>query len=182
MGSVTEKVLRKASCPVMTVPPRASSVVPLPSSLFRNVLCAIDFSAASMRALEYATTIAQEAGGRLVVMHVVELLPEDVGLESSVETQRTVADYLASARADSLAKLEGAVPPDVRQYCEVETVMASGKPYREILREAERRHSDLLVVGVHGRNPLELLFFGSTTQQVVRRALCPVLTARPETK
>ena len=111
-------------------------------------------------------------------MHVVELLPEEMGLESSWATGRTIADYIASARADSHAKLEAAVPEGARQYCEVQTVMASGKPYREILREAATRDSELLVLGVHGHNPLDLLLFGSTAQQVVRRASCPVLTVR----
>jgi nucleotide-binding universal stress UspA family protein len=178
MGSVAEKVLRKATCPVMTVPPRVGDVVPVPSSLFRRVLCAIDFSDSSMRALEYAVSLAQEAGGQLTLMHVVELLPEDVGLESSWATQRTVADYVAAARTAGQARLEAAVPDAARQYCEVETVLGSGKPYREILREAAARQSDLLVLGVHGRNPLDLLVFGSTAQQVVRRADCPVLTVR----
>jgi nucleotide-binding universal stress UspA family protein len=178
MGSVAEKVLRKATCPVMTVPPRVGDVVPVPSSLFRRVLCAIDFSDSSMRALEYAVSLAQEAGGQLTLMHVVELLPEDVGLESSWATQRTVADYVAAARTSGQARLEAAVPDAARQYCEVETVLGSGKPYREILREAAARQSDLLVLGVHGRNPFDLLVFGSTAQQVVRRADCPVLTVR----
>jgi nucleotide-binding universal stress UspA family protein len=81
-------------------------------------------------------------------------------------------------RADRHAKLEAAVPEAARQYCEVQTVMTSGKPYREILREAASRDSELLVLGVHGHNPLDLLLFGSTAQQVVRRAGCPVLTVR----
>jgi len=178
MGSVAEKVMRKAVCPVMTVPPRAGDLVPVPSSMFRRVLCAIDFSPSSMSALDYASSIAQEAGGQLVVMHVVELLPEEMGVESSWANGRTIADYLASARADSHAKLEAAVSEDARRYCEVQTVMTSGKPYREILREAATRESELIVLGVHGRNPLDLLLFGSTSQQVVRRAGCPVLTVR----
>ena len=181
MGSVAEKVLRKAACPVMTVPPHAGPVVPPPSSFFRRVLGAIDFSPSSMRALEYATSIAQEAGGQLVVMHVLEMLPEEMGLESSWAGQRTIADYVAAARADSQAKLEAAVS-NVGEDCEVQTVLTSGKPYREILREAAARGSELLVLGVHGRNPLDLLLFGSTAHQVVRHAGCPVLTVRTNTR
>ena len=178
MGSVAEKVLRKARCPVMTVPPRVGDLVPLPTTLFGRVLCAIDFSDSSIRALEHATSIAQEAGGQLVVMHVLELLPEDVGLDTSWATQRTVADYFNIARADRQARLDAAVPSAVRERCEVHTVMATGRAYREILREAAERRSDLIVLGVHGRNPLDLLLFGSTTHEVFRRASCPVLTVR----
>lgn len=178
MGSVAEKVLRRAACPVLTVPPRAGDVVPVPSTLFRRVLCAVDLSASSLRALDYAMSIAQEAGGELTVVHALELLPEDVGLESSWATRRSVAEHIASTRDERQAQLEAAIPAAVRDYCQVNLVMTSGKPYRDVLREAESRQSDLIVLGVHGRNPLDLLFFGSTTQQVVRRARCPVLTVR----
>jgi len=181
MGSVAEKVLRRASCPVMTVPPHSGRVVPASPSFFRRILCAVDFSESSMRALAFAGSIAQEAGGQLAVMHVVELLHEEMGLESSWATQRTIADYIAAVRADSTAKLEAAVPEGARYY-EVQTVVTTGKPYREILREAADRESDLIVLGVHGRNPLDLLLFGSTTQQVVRRAVCPVLTVRTDVR
>lgn len=57
--------------------------------------------------------------------------------------------------------------------------MTGGTPYREILREAESRKSDLIVLGVHGRNPLDVMLFGSTVYQVLRRARCPVLTVGP---
>ena len=81
-------------------------------------------------------------------------------------------------RADSEMKLAQSVSSDVRQYCEVETVMVTGTPYREILKAADSRQSDLIVLGVHGRNPLDVLLFGSTTDQVLRRSRCPVLTIR----
>ena len=175
MGSVTEKVLRKARRPVMTVPPRAPDVVPVPSALFRRVLCAIDFSVPSMLALDHASAIAQEAGGRLTVLHALEFMPGDLGPDVSWATQ-TVADYFEAGRVDSEAKLASAVPADVREYCEVETLMVVGRPYHEILRAAEARESDLIVLGVHGRNPIDVMLFGSTVYQVLRRARCPVLT------
>jgi nucleotide-binding universal stress UspA family protein len=139
------------------------------------VLCAIDFSEPSMRALEFASTIAQEAGGQLAVLHTVEFPSGDPGADASWATQ-TVADYFAQARAESAVRLTEAVPAEVSEYCEVETVLTAGSPYREILREAENRQSDLIVLGVHGRNPIDVMLFGSTVYQVLRRARCPVLT------
>jgi nucleotide-binding universal stress UspA family protein len=56
--------------------------------------------------------------------------------------------------------------------------LGDGKAYREILDVATEGPADLIVIGVHGRNPLDLMLFGSTTNQVVRRATCPVLTLR----
>jgi nucleotide-binding universal stress UspA family protein len=57
-------------------------------------------------------------------------------------------------------------------------VVATGKPYREILKLADTSGASLIVMGIHGRNPLERLFFGSTTLHVLRQAGCPVLTVR----
>jgi nucleotide-binding universal stress UspA family protein len=63
LGSVTEKVLRKASCPVLSVPRRIRDAVPVPPVLFKKILCAIDFSDCSTRALDYAMSLTQEAAG-----------------------------------------------------------------------------------------------------------------------
>ena len=56
--------------------------------------------------------------------------------------------------------------------------LAYGKPYEKILATAESEGTDLIVMGVHGRNVVDVLLFGSTTNQVVRRASCPVLTMK----
>jgi nucleotide-binding universal stress UspA family protein len=53
-----------------------------------------------------------------------------------------------------------------------------GRAYREILQVAQESGTDLIVMGAQGRGGLGLALFGSTTQQVVRAATCPVLTVR----
>ena len=60
----------------------------------------------------------------------------------------------------------------------LETVaqLRNGKAWTEILDVARDEHSDLIIMGVRGRNPVDVTLFGSTTNQVVRRASCPVLT------
>ena len=67
MGSVTEKVLRKAACPVLTVPPPVSDAPAQLPVLFERILCPVDFSDASMKALTYALSLAQEANAQLIV-------------------------------------------------------------------------------------------------------------------
>jgi nucleotide-binding universal stress UspA family protein len=78
----------------------------------------------------------------------------------------------------TLDRLSGLIPEGVRTWCEPETKLSYGKPYRRIVELAERDRADLIVIGVHGRNALDLMLFGSTTNQVVRHAPCPVLTLR----
>lgn len=180
LGSVTEKVLRKAACPVLTVPRDVLDSPAAPPVLFKRIICAVDFSDCSMRALEYAMSLAQEADAHLTVMHVVELppdMPREVH-ENTLSWSRNLSEYAALTKEDRGKRLTDAIPDSVRAYCTVETVLATGKPYREILRVADEQKADLLVVGIQGRGAIDRLLFGSTAQHLVRQAACPVLTLR----
>jgi nucleotide-binding universal stress UspA family protein len=177
-GSLTEKVLRQAPCPVLTVPPGQRAVPPGPGP-FKSVLCAVDFSQASLHAVEYALSLAQEADARLVVAHVIDW-PNTAALSPPLAAaiDETRRDY----EARRLEQLRAAVPPPAREWCRVEEVLAAGTPGREIVRLATAQAIDLIVMGVHGRSALNLAVFGSTTRRVVHDAHCPVLTvpaARP---
>ena len=66
----------------------------------------------------------------------------------------------------------------MRTWCDPAAVIRYGKPYVAILELAEHEHADLIVMGVRGRLALNTLLFGSTTNQVVRQASCPVLTLK----
>ena len=180
LGSVTEKVLRRAPCPVLTVPRNVADAVPAPPVLFTRIVCAVDFSDCSIHALNYAMSLAQEADAHLTVVHVIEVPPEVPSdpHETVLAGPRSLREYIAAAEQDRAARLRNAVPDSVRAYCTVESVLATGKPSREILRVAAEQKSELIVIGIHGRGPADLLFFGSTAQHVVRRASCPVLTLR----
>jgi nucleotide-binding universal stress UspA family protein len=182
LGSVTEKVLRQAACPVLTVPRAAADAVPVAPVLFKQIVCATDFSDCSLHALNYAMSLAQEADATLTVVSVIELPPEvprEVH-ENVLAGPRSLREYIAAAEEYARGRLTDAIPETVRAYCRVETLLPKGKPYREILRVAEERHADLLVVGIHGRGALDRMFFGSTAQHLVRQAACPVLTLRRE--
>ncbi len=179
LGSITEKVLRMALCPVLTVPKDSGDVVPV---VFRRVVCAIDFSECSLHALDYAASLAREADAQLTVVHVIELppdLPREVH-ETVLAGPRNVREYVALVEEEGRARLTDAVADHVRPSVTVDSVLAAGKPYREILRVAAEHGADLLVVGVHGRGAFDRMLFGSTTQHLVRQASCPVLTLRTD--
>jgi nucleotide-binding universal stress UspA family protein len=171
LGSVAEKVLRKSPCPVLTVSQGREEQARQPAS-FASILCAVDFSTLSLKAVEYCLSLAQEAGGRLVLFNAVEWLPEEPLWEGATSLE----DYRDRMEEEVRKRLADIVPREVRNWCEVDTVVRSGKPYREILALASERKADLIVMGVRGRNPLDIMLFGSTAQHVVRHAECPVLT------
>jgi nucleotide-binding universal stress UspA family protein len=170
LGSVTESVLRKAPCPVLTIPheERATSG-PAP---FKRILYATDFSPAAEHALGFALSLAEEAQGVLILAHVMEgptLAATTSGLP--VNVSRLTADLARDAER----ALRDAVPAGAREWCTTEEVVAFGHPADQIMRLAREREAQLIVVGVHGRNALDLMLFGSTTHHVVRKAPCAVL-------
>jgi len=176
LGSVAEKVLRKARCPVLTIPGRLPDAVPAGPVLFKQIVCAVDFSECSMHALKYALSLAQEADGRLTVVHV--LTPDLVAQVGIGEEHVSVAELQRHQEAAAIRLLEEAVPENAKVYCKPESMLLRGKPWREILRVASERQAELIVMGVQGRGAADLLLFGSTTHHVVRQAECPVLTLR----
>jgi nucleotide-binding universal stress UspA family protein len=179
LGSVTEKVLRKATCPVLTVPPRAHATSRFP---FARVLCPVDFSEWSIAAVELALSFAQQSGAALELLHVVEWPWEEPPAPAFAELPREQAVALLEFRryltASATTRLESLVPAGTRDRCAMTLRIGHGKPYVEILRVAAEESADLIVLGVHGRKTIDLAMFGSTTNHVVRRATCPVLTLR----
>ncbi len=178
LGSVTEKVLRKATCPVLTVPPLAQATSQVP---FKRLLCAVDFSDASLDAVRSALSLAQESGATLTLLHVLEWPweePPPPHLEElPIEQGFALAEFRRYSEESATRRLESLVQASVPTP-RVTARVRNGKPYVQILHVADEEHADLLVIGVRGRNPLDLALFGSTTNQVVRRAKCPVLTMR----
>ena len=172
LGSVTERVLRKAPCPVLTVPP-AIDAERSPTVLFKTIVCGLDFSPASERALEYALSLAQEAGGRLVLVHALEWFAEE---EPKLSAHFNVSEFRRTLEADARSQMAKLVPESARTWCEAESVIVHGKAYHELLRVAAEKKADLMVLGVRGRSAADLALFGSTAQHVVRQATCPVLT------
>ena len=179
VGSVAEKVLRKASCPVLTVPKGLPDAVPSGPVLYKRILCPVDFSDSSLHALKYATSMAQEADGQLTVLHVVAHEFENAADMASMVSDAgiTIGSFVKQREEALRRRLQEAVAT-APEFCSVESLITHGKPWREVLRIAAERQSDLIVMGVQGRGAADLLFFGSTTQHVVREASCPVLTLR----
>jgi nucleotide-binding universal stress UspA family protein len=172
LGSVTEKVLRSTHVPVLTVPPTVERVE---SVIYKTILCSIEFSDPSMRALEYALTLAEETGARLILLHVVEQLVDAPAGELS---PFSLQEYGRHLEEDARVRLRSAVPDDVRVWCAPEERVLSGKAYRAILDIAQQEKVEVIVMGVHGKGALNRRLFGSTTHHVIREAPCPVLTLR----
>lgn len=177
LGSVTEKILRKAACPVLTVPRQAPGAPREGPVVFKKIMCPVDFSPSSMGAITYALSLAEEADAELFVLHAIEGLHTE---KLTAYPDFNVARFVGHLESEALARLRQAIPDEARTWCTPRELVVSGKAHEEILRVMRERDIHLIVMGVHGRNAVDLMFFGSTTHQVVRQATCPVVTLRAE--
>jgi nucleotide-binding universal stress UspA family protein len=181
IGSVTEKVLRKAACPVLVVPvnplPELDAAVPAPKPFagYRRVLCAIDFSESSREALRFAISVARHGGSNVTLVHVVEIADNPDVMIGGASPLATLRRGRVETAREALRK---AIGEHEHEGISIDEVVRLGNSHREILAVAAEKEADLVVMGVRGRGAVDITLFGSTTNQVVRRAKCAVLTVR----
>ncbi|HUI44330.1 MAG TPA: universal stress protein [Terriglobia bacterium] len=168
IGSVTEKVLRRSACPVLAVRKPAHDFVSHgkdqePVTLHKILFCT-DFSDAAGKSLAQALSLAMEYNAELTLIHVLE--------------HPDTSEILQERTAAAMRELEKSIPADARNWCNVRKLVRVGKPYQEICQVALEDQIDLIVLGVRGRNAVDLAIFGSTTHRVLQLGPCPVLTVR----
>lgn len=169
LGSVAEKVLRLATCPVLTV---RRGVRPARRSRppFETILCPTDFSAAANKAVAYAKRLAKEADAKLILMSAVDWpFGDAVSSGPAAELRKSIE---SNARETLARLLPGSDGP------RAQAVVAIGKASAEIVALARSRSVDLIVMGVSGSGALDEVLLGSTTHDVISRGAWPVLTVR----
>lgn len=138
-------------------------------SPIHTILCPTDFSPQSKYAFELASALARDYGARLIVLHVVEVLPVVYG-------EGLIPPDPAELRAAGRAQLDELQPP--QENVRAERRLEQGDSVEEVLRVSKEVNADLIVLGTHGRTGLGRLLMGSTAEQIVRKATCPVLTVK----
>ena len=179
LGSVSEKLVRRLSCPVMTVGHEEGRTWETPG-LISRILCAVDFSRSSDRAFDFALALAESHGARITLLHSIEYMP-DLG-EARYRPVVPDPDPLRKEIERGAAeRLEEAIDARRGEFVDVEVTprLGVGRAYKEILRAAADERADLIVIGAQGHGLIEHLLSGSNAQQVIRKATCPVLTVRP---
>jgi nucleotide-binding universal stress UspA family protein len=164
MGSVAEEIYRHASCPVLCVGPKVAHESQK-SPEFHRILFPTDFSEASQAALPYALTLAEESQARLVLLHLIPLVP--------LASQESV-------RMEAVEKLKALIRADAVAWCTPEFEVRFEFPAEGILAAARRHNSDVIVMGVHhsGHSRAVSHLPWAIPTEVVAQAKCPVLTVR----
>lgn len=141
-----------------------------------RLLVPVDFSVQSRQAVKFAGRLAADMGSAVDLVFVVEPVPQYAGLEYTPATlDRTEITQEAQEELERWARRE--VPKGVS----VEILIRYGRGSAEIVNTATQRKTDLIIIPTHGYSGVRRALLGSTTEQVLRRAPCAVLTLRSRT-
>lgn len=174
LGSVTERLMRILPCPLLVLRGSKEDSTPAASKFpFKRILVGCDFSSDSDLAFKYSLSMAQEFEGELHLVHVVEPSGyKDLFKMPAEPGERLKQDLLDMVKA----KLKSMVPEEALNWVSLHIHLLVGKPYAEIIRYAEINDIDLIALGTRGHGMVEDLLVGSTTDRVIRRSQCPVLS------
>ncbi len=147
-------------------------------SEIRKILVPTDFSDNSLQALGYAQDLATGFGAEIVLAHVLEppIYPA-MTFGAGAASLPALQDELRQTVSQHLDRL---VEEQAQKGAAMRGVLREGSPFHEIIALAEEEQADMIVIATHGHSGLAHLLLGSTTEKVVRKAPCPVLTIRVE--
>jgi nucleotide-binding universal stress UspA family protein len=137
----------------------------------KTILATTDFSDASRAGVRYAVALGGKLGADVTLLHVIEPPSRMAGMEA-VAFAREDSEVTALARAQLKTLAERESEDDLR----LTSCVRTGKPFHEITTAARGHEADLIVIATHGYTGAKRVLLGSTAEQVVRHAPCPVLT------
>ena len=171
LGSVAERTIRSAPCPVLTVKTRSSRADRAGAV---TIVVPVDFSETSKRAVETARALAD----RIEVAHVILVHALQVPVASDPLAAEQIAGLELHLSTCAKEELERGVAALTEAGISAESYSRVGNPGVVAVDVARERHADLLVIGTHGHTGVTHLLLGSVAERVVRTADCPVLTVR----
>ncbi|MEI6758034.1 MAG: universal stress protein [Chlorobium sp.] len=140
------------------------------------ILCPVDFSDASRKAVRYAQEFAGNMGASVYLLNVVE--PRPMAVDISLNYVPLEDDLEKAAQEDLDLILQDFLKAGLRAQCGVEI----GNPADVILEKIDTLNVNLVIMGSHGKKGLSRLIMGSVAETVVRKANCPVLIVKAEEK
>ena len=139
----------------------------------KTILVAVDFSDASVAAVEQALVLAAAFDSKVVALHVIHDPAEAPGFYSSKKAGKKVYRNMEEAAAKMMTAF---VEKHFAKWKKVEARVRPGIPGDEIVRQAEEEKADLVVIGTRGHSGLKRLLLGSVADRVIRSCPCPVLS------
>lgn len=145
---------------------------------FKKILVPTDFSPASKQALPYARELAKLHDAEVLLVHVMELPHYPTLFEGTALVVPPIDDSLRAQLKEQLEKL--AAEGTAKGGFPCRAILREGPPTQELLDCAKEEGADLIIIATHGYTGLKHMLLGSTAEQVVRHACCPVLAIRAD--
>ncbi|WP_022852641.1 universal stress protein [Thermodesulfatator atlanticus] len=141
----------------------------------KTILFPTDFTEASLKVLPYARYLTEKLDAKLIVLFVVEELSK----YANFYVPHSALDNLEKELMESAEKKMQSFIEDHFEDFPVESLIRRGDIPEEIVKVAEEKEADLIVMATHGRKGLEKILLGSVTERVIKTAPCPVMTINP---
>jgi nucleotide-binding universal stress UspA family protein len=172
LGSVAERIVRKAGCTVMVV--RGKKYVG-----FKRIIVPIDLSDCSRVALEYAVATARAHKSKLTILHVYEksFVEPYVNAANSEEVADEIIKEIERVNGTKYDEFLKTVDLSGVEY---EKLLKKGIPAFDIVEIAMEQQANLIVMGTHGRSGIKHILIGSTAEEVVRTVHCDIIVVKPE--
>ncbi len=172
LGSVAERVVRKAGCSVMVV--RSKKYVG-----FKRIIVPIDFSDCSRKALEHSTATARAHNSKLTILHVYEesFIEPYVRAANSEEEAEEIIKEIEQVNESKYDEFLNTIDLSGVEY---EKLLKKGIPETEIVAIAMEQQANLIVMGTHGRSGIKHILVGSTAEEVVRNVPCDIIVVKPD--
>ncbi len=147
----------------------------------KKILVPTDLSELSEVGVRYALEMAASQGAEVVVFHVAHFrdVVRQRGYETSLQVHYETVEELLDDCKQRVAKFLQERFSDLTQKVKVQEDADFGDAYESIVKKAEEEGVDMIIMSTHGRTGVSHMLIGSVTEQVVRRASCPVLSVRP---
>ncbi len=144
---------------------------------FSTILVAVDFSDSSDNAFQMAMSLADRFSAKLLILHVIN---EPIDLRGFYVPHISFERLEEEIEQGAQKMMESFCRQHTGTFENYESLIVPGLPYEEVIKQAEAKGADLIVLGTHGRTGLDHVLFGSTAEKVVRKSKLPVLTVRLE--
>src|SRR3989338_2016059 len=137
-----------------------------------NILLPTDFSEASIGAATYALTLARQYKAKVYCLHVVDISSDAAGFYVPHQSYENLDDEMLIAAEEMLHDFS---LKNLKGHKNIELRVVSGDPYKEIVKSIKILKINMCLMGTFGKAAIERFFVGSTTERVMRKAVCPVL-------
>ena len=143
--------------------------------MFKTILCPIDLKPRSKMALKKAINIAHQFNSKVILLNIHEEFMSKEQMTMSRVSVSKLGDEFKRIALEAKGDMKSLIKELEADDIECEYMLRDGKAYDIIVKIAQEKHADLIVMGTNGKDSLTDLFVGTTAQKVVESSICPVL-------